>query len=208
MPSTARPCRAWKRRTAGLDIGIVDVGNAGVGDRGRRPASAAGAARRRSGWRRRAAAGRPSAPPASRRARRCPRNARSPARCARTVAGDSVGSDAFGIGMVREAESKPWPKSPRWVLLDQRLQQRRPGPNAARAPSALPPAAAARVARHAQHGAPIQDRESGRLRHASPRIPVSDTAGQKANPRRSRQGRIRPNQRPATSGKGGGWAIL
>ena len=31
------------------------------------------------------------------------------------VAGESVGSDAFGIAMVREAESKPWPKSPRWV---------------------------------------------------------------------------------------------
>ena len=31
-----------------------------------------------------------------------------------TVAGDSVGSDAFGIWMVREPESKPWPKSLLW----------------------------------------------------------------------------------------------
>ncbi len=28
-----------------------------------------------------------------------------------TVAGDSVGSDTFGIWMVREPESNPWPKS-------------------------------------------------------------------------------------------------
>src|SRR5205823_14680467 len=31
-----------------------------------------------------------------------------------TVPGESVGSDAVGILMVREAESKPWPNSPRW----------------------------------------------------------------------------------------------
>src|SRR4051794_20184031 len=31
-----------------------------------------------------------------------------------TVAGDNVGSDAFGIWMVREPESKPWPKSLPW----------------------------------------------------------------------------------------------
>ena len=31
-----------------------------------------------------------------------------------TVAGDSVGSDAFGIWMVREPESNPCPKSPPW----------------------------------------------------------------------------------------------
>ncbi len=30
-----------------------------------------------------------------------------------TVCGDRVGSDAFGIWMVREAESKPWPIPPR-----------------------------------------------------------------------------------------------
>src|SRR6188768_544309 len=29
-------------------------------------------------------------------------------------AGDNVGSDAFGMWMVREAESKPCPRSPRW----------------------------------------------------------------------------------------------
>ena len=40
-----------------------------------------------------------------------------------TVAGDSVGSEAFGIRMVREAESKPWPNSLALVLLDQRLQR-------------------------------------------------------------------------------------
>ena len=31
MPSTVRPWRAWKRRTARFDIGIEDVGDAGVG---------------------------------------------------------------------------------------------------------------------------------------------------------------------------------
>ena len=34
---------------------------------------------------------------------------RSPARCAETVAGDKVGSEVFGIWMVREPESKLWP---------------------------------------------------------------------------------------------------
>ena len=49
-------------------------------------------------------------PAASRRARRCRRSARSPARCLRRSPRDSVGSDAFGIWMVREASSKPCPK--------------------------------------------------------------------------------------------------
>ena len=40
-----------------------------------------------------------------------------------TVDGDSVGSDAFGMWMVREAESKFWPRSRRLVLVDQGLQR-------------------------------------------------------------------------------------
>ena len=43
-----------------------------------------------------------------------PRTARIACSVCCTVAGDSVGSDAFGIWMVREPESKPWPKSLLW----------------------------------------------------------------------------------------------
>ena len=61
---------------------------------------------------------------ASRPATRSPRIGRPRARWLPIVSGASVGSDAFGIRMVRDVESKPWPKSELLVLLDQRTQQR------------------------------------------------------------------------------------
>ena len=81
-PSTVSPCRAWKRRTAGLDVGIVDVGHAGVGVEIAGQRQPLAQRRRPPDGGCRAAAGRPAPPPASRPWRRCPRTARSPARCA------------------------------------------------------------------------------------------------------------------------------
>ena len=67
---------------AGLDVGIVDVGAAGIGVEIAGDRSGAGAAPTPPDGGCRAAAGRLWRPPASRPWRRCPRIARSPARCA------------------------------------------------------------------------------------------------------------------------------
>ncbi len=99
---------------AGLDVGIVDVGAAGIGVEIARDGEPLAQRRSPPDGGCRAAAGRSSHLRPAALARRCSRTARSPARCAATVAGDSVGSDAFGIWMVREPESKPWPKSLPW----------------------------------------------------------------------------------------------
>ena len=95
-----------------------------------------------------------------------------------TVAGDSVGSDAFGIWMVREPESKPWPKSRVEILIDQRLQggilRKRPR----RQQSAAGESGRAREL--AQHGAAVEtiafikspNPTSGRPGHKSVAAPV------------------------------------
>ena len=85
-----------------------------------------------------------------------------------TVAGDNVGSDAFGIWMVREPESKPWPKSPALVLVDQRLERR---VLAERARGREAAAGERGRLQAAQDGAPARMAVVRRIGHCSPRSP-------------------------------------
>ncbi len=61
------------------------------------------------------------------------------------VDGSSVGNDAFGMWMVREAESKPWPKSRFWFcsISDCRILSSAARAGRGRAPPAATPPASA-----------------------------------------------------------------
>ena len=189
-PSIVEPVPRLEAAHAGLDVGIVDVGARRHWRRDRRTWSGAGAAPSPPDGGCRAAGGRLCATSGQPPLATMPSNCAIACSVCCTVAGDSVGSDAFGIWMVREPESKPWPKSLALVLVDQRFERR---VLAERARSRDAAAGERGRLQAAQDGAPARMAVVRRIGHCSPRSPhrprifMPDRLFTRSQTRRARQ---------------------